>query len=121
MQRYDPMGQGWCELNWTLWQPLDRQAIQGAAPTLPGVYRIRRAFEASRFVYIGQTGRTLRERLLSLARGAHGDRCPYNDPHTAAPYLWLIRELDGAQLQFSCAPIIGDTALLRGTEDMLLW
>jgi hypothetical protein len=29
--------------------------------------------------------------------------------------------LDRAQLEFSCASLIGDLPTLRGTEDMLLW
>jgi hypothetical protein len=70
---------------------------------------------------VGQTGRALRERLLSLAAGANAEECPFNDPHTAAPHLWLLRRLDGAQLECSCAPVAGDVQILRGTGDMLLW
>ena len=36
------------------------------------------------------TGRTLRERLLALAAGVNAEQCPFNDPHTAAPHLWLL-------------------------------
>jgi hypothetical protein len=77
--------------------------------------------ELNRLVYVGQTGRSLRERLMSLARGANADECPYNDPHTAAPHLWLLQRLDGARFEFSCAAVGGNAQLLRGTEDMLLW
>jgi hypothetical protein len=71
--------------------------------------------------YIGQTSRTLRERLLALANGTHAQQCPFNDPHTAAPHHWLMIRWDGAQLEFSCTSVIGDLTTLRGTEDMLLW
>jgi hypothetical protein len=117
-----PMSNDWCGLGWTQWAPLQRQAILQFAPTLPGVYRIRhQGGELNRLVYVGQTGRSLRERLMSLARGANADECPYNDPHTAAPHLWLLQRLDGARFEFSCAAVGGNVQLLRGTEDMLLW
>jgi hypothetical protein len=112
----------WCGLAWTPWAPLEREAVRRTAPAVPGVYRVRRANgEECRLVYVGQTGRTLRERLLSLAVGVNAATCPFNDPHTAAPHLWLLRQLDGIRLAFSCAPVGGDRSFRRGTEDMLLW
>ncbi len=117
----DPMATDWCRLAWTAWEPLEADAVRRAAPRLPGVYRVRRFGERRWLTYLGQTGRTLRERLLALAVGANADTCPFNDPHTAAPHLWLLRRLEGAALEFSCAPVAGDRAFLRGTEDMLLW
>jgi hypothetical protein len=74
-----------------------------------------------RLIYVGQTGRTLRERLLSLAAGVNAEECPFYDPHTAAPHLWLLRRLNGVRLECSCAPVAGELQVLRGTEDMLLW
>jgi hypothetical protein len=117
-----PWGGQWCGLEWTGWVPLAREAIGAAAPKLPGVYRIRRPDSLEgRLLYIGQTGRTLRERLLSLAAGANAAECPFNDPHTAAPHLWLLRHVDGVRLECSCAPVSGNVQILHGTEDMLLW
>jgi hypothetical protein len=80
-----------------------------------------RAGRPNRFVYVGTTGRRLLERLLALAGGVNADECPFNDPHTAAPHLLLLRRLDGTRLECSCATIAGDMQVLRGTEDMLLW
>jgi hypothetical protein len=59
--------------------------------------------------------------ILKREVGANAEVCPFNDPHTAAPHLWLLRHHDGAQLAFSCAPVRGDVQTLCGTEDMLLW
>lgn len=102
--------------------PLEREAVRRTVPLLPGVYRIRRdGGNIIRFVYIGQTSRTLRERLLSLAAGVNGNMCPFNDPHTAAPHLWLLHKRDGVRFECSCMPVLGDVQVLRGTEDMLLW
>ena len=75
----------------------------------------------NRLVYIGQTRRTLRERLLALAAGVNAEQCPFNDPHTAAPHLWLLHQHDNIQLECSCAPVVDNVPVLRGTEDMLLW
>jgi hypothetical protein len=123
--------QDWCDLQWTEWVPLQSAAIRRAVTHPgPGVYRIR--YEGGNpncFVYIGQTGRNLCERLCALARRVNGQECPYNDPHTAAQHLWLLRRLDKVQFECSGAPIDAprpgnpNTArqILRGTEDMLLW
>ena len=112
----------WCGLEWTPWVPLKRGTILGTTPRRSGVYRIRHVGgQPERLVYIGQTGRALRERLLALVAGANAEECPFNDPHTAAPYLWLLQRLDGAHLECSCAPVAGDVQALRDTEDMLLW
>ena len=111
-----------CALTWGLWVPLERQAIIRTAPTLPGVYRIRRKGDAgNRLVYIGQTGRDTTGALLSLAANVNAESCPFNDPHTAALHLWLLRLRDGIRLECSCATVAGDVQILRGTEDMLLW
>ena len=116
------MDDAWGGLTWTAWVPLEREAIRRVAPALPGIYRVRRADGMPGYlVYVGQTGRTLRERLLALAAGANANECPFNDPHTAAAHLWLLRQLDGARFECACAPITGDVKVLRGTEDMLLW
>src|SRR5215467_7171691 len=78
------MGRTWSGLTWGTWLPLERKAITCAVPTEPGAYRIRHADGRSiRLVYIGQTGRSLCERVSALANGVNGFECPYNDPHTA--------------------------------------
>jgi hypothetical protein len=116
------MDRDWCGLTWTPWAALERETIRQTATKLPGVYRMRCEGDGpARLTYIGQTGRGLRERLLSLAAGVNAKDCPFNDPHTAAPHLWLLRQLGGVRLGFSCAPVLGAIQTLRGTEDMLLW
>jgi len=77
--------------------------------------------EASRIVYLGQTGRGLRGRLQALALGVNAAVCPSSDPHTAVPHLWLLRQQVGAALECSGAPVLGEEPVWRGTEDLLLW
>jgi hypothetical protein len=119
------MAGDWCGLGWGLWVPLEREAVMRTVPRLSGLYRIRRERgNQNRLAYIGQTGRTgrtLRERLLRLAAAVNGSECPFNDPHTAAPHLWLLHRKDGVRFECSCASVEGDVQVLRGTEDMLLW
>lgn len=83
----DPAAGDWCNLSWTQWQPLEAASVRAVAPVSSGIYRIRRAGVANRLTYIGQTGRTLRERLLALANGTHAEQCPFNDPHSCAASL----------------------------------
>jgi hypothetical protein len=56
----------------------------------PGLYRIRRRGRED-LDYLGQTGLTLRQRVVML-RGVFGDVMPYRDPHTAGPGLWALRQ-----------------------------
>lgn len=66
-----PTDDAWCGLAWTAWTPLERAAVRRMAPSLSGVYRVRRAGgDPGRLVYVGHTARGLRERLLALAAGA---------------------------------------------------
>jgi hypothetical protein len=52
-------------LTWSPWLPLEGAARDVRIPREPGLYRIR-SVETGRLLYIGQTGRTLRERLSAL-------------------------------------------------------
>src|SRR5262249_48143160 len=73
-------------------------------------------------------GRDLRGRLQALARCVNGQECPYNDPHTAGPHLWLLRTLDNTQFECPAAPVAGPPPghpntpkqILRAPADMLL-
>jgi hypothetical protein len=69
-----PVASDWCKLGWTEWQPLNADLVRAAAPLSPGIYRIRRTGVTERLTYIGQTGRTLRERLLALANERYARR-----------------------------------------------
>lgn len=111
----------WCNLSWTPWVPLAAAAADfRVLPTTAGVYRLRAA-DDDHLAYIGQTGRNLRERLRSLARNVHTGTMPYNDPHTAAPALWLLRVVESAELACSAASVALDSPHLHGLEDLLLW
>lgn len=65
--------------------------------------------------YVGQTGRSLRERLGALSR-CHSDTMPYRDPHTAAPALWALRHSTGCEFEASAMTTTGDPLLRLGHE-----
>ena len=90
-------------IEWSDWQPLLGSSRNRAIPAGSGLYRARVA-ETGEVIYIGQTGRSLRERLGMLA-SCYATEMPYRDPHTAAPTLWSLRDRDGVDFEVSTAVI----------------
>lgn len=110
----------WGGLAWT-----SRQKLSGSRKTFPraaGLYRVR-AQSAHGLVYVGQTGRNLRERVGALALGVYRDTCdpPWNDRHTAAPILWAFRHEDAMDFEVSVAPLSADRSERQCVEDFLLY
>lgn len=97
----DPEADDWLDEDWTAWTSLDPTGdTLGALPTEPGLYRVHHP-ATDELVYVGETGRSLRERVRALARGTYADVMPYRDPHTAAPCLWALRDRDGPGFEVS--------------------
>lgn len=91
----------WLGLEWSPWLSLDR--ADGDLSTIssdPGLYRVRHQ-EQDGLEYIGETGRSTRGRVGSLARGTYAEEMPYRDPHTAAPCLWAVRDRYGPEFEVS--------------------
>ncbi|GAL03381.1 hypothetical protein JCM19237_6275 [Photobacterium aphoticum] len=85
-----------------------------------GLYKIR-AIQRNELIYIGQTGRCLRERLRALRTGVYSESMPYNDPHTAAPNLWVWRHEANFEYEFSFLLSDLETPQRQGLEDYFLW
>jgi hypothetical protein len=83
---------------WSPWRDLRGAQRDGGISTSAGLHRVRRPDHPG-LLYIGQSGR-LRARLGDL-QAVFKDDIPYNDPHTAAPCLWVLRVHDGAELEVS--------------------
>ena len=119
MEYFDP---DWCSLPWSPWIPFtaDKHEFRDI-PREPGLYRIR-PVEKEFLMYIGETRRTVHERLgeLRLTLNRTG-QMPWNDPHTAAPSLWAWKDAEGFEYECSGAPLDADINGRRGMESFLLY
>lgn len=108
--------------NWSVWYPLDGgiDVYRNIPNKQAGLYRVR-ALKANELIYIGQTGRCLRERLRALRKGVYSEVMPYNDPHTAAPNLWVWKQEENFEYEFSFLTTNIDTPQRQGLEDYFLW
>lgn len=109
-------------LVWSEWLPLNGgvEVYKSVPAKQSGLYRIR-AVGKKGLIYIGQTGRCLRERLRALRSGVYAQEMPYNDPHTAAPNLWVWLKEEGYEYEFSFLVSDLDTPQRQGLEDFFLW
>lgn len=119
--QYHPHSESWGNLKWSEWIKLDGDSTDyKKIPNTGGLYRVR-AITREPLIYIGQTGRNLRERLRALRSGVISPNMPFNDPHTAAPNLWVWQKEKEFQYECSAAPIELSTSNRQALEDMLLW
>jgi hypothetical protein len=111
------------ESAWTAFQPLEKSWLGSALPDSPGLYRIRLVHEErSSLAYIGQSGKSLKERISSLRHVFVAAQMPYKAPHTAGPALWSwLHRWPNATLEVSVValPAIPD-ALRLGLECLAL-
>lgn len=114
--------QNWLGFDWSPWLSLHSDEDEIALlSTDPGVYRVRHpAYEG--LVYIGETGRSVRGRLRSLAGGITDDEMPYSDPHTGSPCLWSIIDKHGPDFEVSAATPVAaeDKGQRKAIEDALI-
>lgn len=112
----------WCSLSWSPWVPFTATKEEfRQIPKEQGVYRIRPA-NGNFLMYIGQTGRTVRSRINELRQTLKkADGMPWNDPHTAAPSLWVWQEAEGFSYECSAAPFHASENEREGLECYLLY
>ncbi|WAI01365.1 GIY-YIG nuclease family protein [Methanogenium organophilum] len=125
----DYFSDSWCSLKWSRWAPLQNynKELSNLSNT-SGLYRIR-PIQKDFLMYIGQTGRSLRERMGQLRIYTRSEsEMPFNDPHTAAPSLWAWRDAEGWEFECSVASVEfneltkRDSKQMReGFESYLLW
>jgi hypothetical protein len=106
-------------LQWSAWRPLRNLSQDPAVPPAPGLYRIRRVGRHD-LDYIGQTGRSLAQRLRMLVRGIVAEEMPYRGPHTAAPALWALRHATGCDFEVSVALVEGSAQWRKGQEALAI-
>jgi hypothetical protein len=111
----------WCDLLWSSWVSFeDRKFDWRMLPVERGLYRVRPK-NVDLLVYVGETGRGLRDRLNALRRGIISELMPYNDPHTAAPNLWAWRQEEHWSYECSASIFGGSTSERKALECLLLW
>lgn len=111
----------WCGRAWTPFVPFGASPVERRVfPTGGGLYRVR-VTGRDQLAYVGQTGRDLRDRVTSLARGVLAAGMPWNDPHTAAPKLWSYRHAEGLAYEASVAAADLPKNDRMGLESYAVW
>lgn len=97
----DVAGGNWLGLEWSDWSLLEpgTKKIE-SVPETPGFFRIKKV-ESDDLDYVGQTGRSLRERLIHLANKVNVGERPENS-HASAEHLWELKDF-GGRFEFSYA------------------
>lgn len=110
----------WCGFQWTDWIPLTQdQDSFSKIPAESGLYRVRSSGN-SILVYIGQTGRSLKERTRTLRNNTLSEKMPYNDPKES-PCLWAYRTEEGMDFEISATPQDKSKEERMAIECFLLW
>jgi hypothetical protein len=122
MRVLDYFSPDWCNLSWSPWVQFTADRYEfWDIPKEPGLYRIRPAGKDF-LMYIGETRRTLHQRLNELRQTLkRRELMPWNDPHTAAPSLWAWMDSEGFQYECSAAPLDASQKVRRGMESYLLY
>ena len=109
------------DLDWSDLFPIENIGKNRSITSEEGLYRIR-AIGEKKLSYIGQTGNSIRARLGQLSRGIFKDFMPYNDPHTAAPAFWALRQKQKIEFEASfCILKNLTTAERKGYECLAIY
>src|SRR5665647_1158456 len=112
----------WCSLPWTPWVPFTAGKEEfRILPKEPGLYRIRPTGK-DYLMYIGETKRTLHQRLHELRHTLRrGELMPWSEPMTEAPSLWAWQDAEGFEYECSATPLDASQSGRRGMESFLLY
>ena len=112
----------WQNLPWTSWVPFTATKEEfRQIPKEPGLYRIRPAGKDF-LMYIGETRRTLHQRLSDLRIELRNIKMmPWTDPHAESPALWAWQDAEAFEYECSAAPLDASTNGRRGMESFLLY
>ncbi|MFB6213171.1 MAG: hypothetical protein ABEJ07_01240 [Candidatus Nanohaloarchaea archaeon] len=94
-------GDDWLGFDWSDWSLLEPGTGKvSSLPETPGFFRIKKV-ESEDLDYVGQTGRSLRERIIHLANRVRTDERP-RDSNSSAEHLWELKDF-GGRFEFSYA------------------
>ena len=114
--------ENWQNLPWTPWVPFTASKEEfHQIQKEPGLYRIRPAGKDF-LMYIGETRRTLHQRLSDLRVELRNTKMmPWTDPHAEAPALWAWHDAEGFAYECSATPLDASNNSRRGMESYLLY
>jgi hypothetical protein len=114
--------ENWQNLPWTPWVPFTATKEEfHQIPKEPGLYRIRPAGK-DYLMYIGETRRTLHQRLSDLRMELRNTKLmPWTDPHAEAPSLWAWHNAEGFAYECSATPLDASNNSRRGMESFLMY
>ena len=114
--------ENWQNLPWTQWVPFTASKEEfHQIQKEPGLYRIRPAGKDF-LMYIGETRRTLHQRLSDLRVELRNTKLmPWTDPHAEAPALWAWHDAEGFEYECSATPLDASNNSRRGMESYLLY
>jgi hypothetical protein len=119
----NPQTTDWAGLDWSPWVHFDSPmaTYQTHITNKAGLYRIRSP-QSEELIYIGQTGRNLRERVRALVKHVlrPQENPPWNDPHTAAPVLWAYKNENQFDFEVSVTTLEISYTHRQCFEDYLL-
>ncbi|MDB2318011.1 GIY-YIG nuclease family protein [bacterium] len=119
----NPQDTNWAGLDWSAWVNFESpiSTYQTHISNKAGVYRVRSP-QSNELIYIGQTGRNLRERVRALVKHVLRPQQdpPWNDPHTAAPVLWAYKNENQFHYEVSVAHLEVPYTQRQCFEDYLL-
>jgi hypothetical protein len=112
----------WQNLPWTQWVPFSADKNEFyEIPKEPGLYRIRPVGKDF-LMYIGETKRTLHQRLHDLRMELRNRALmPWTDPHAEAAALWAWQDAEGFEYECSAASLDASPSGRRGMESYLLY
>ena len=104
-------------LAWGPWLDLADVDARRSIRAVAGLYRVR-VSGADDLAYVGQTS-SLGDRMSQLSV-LYRPEIPFNDPHTAAPCLWVLRVENGAEFEFSILLHDGDVRSRKSLECVVI-
>lgn len=105
-------------MKWSEWKNL-RDVFDKGLINTSGFYRVK-PINRDFLVYIGQTKR-LRIRIGELKGGIYQNEIPFADPHVGAPCLWVWKDAENFEFEYSFVSSDFDKRQRECFERFLFW
>ncbi|WP_079990750.1 helix-turn-helix domain-containing protein [Haloarcula sp. CBA1127] len=92
------------DLDWSEWTPIFPTDDLKQIPKEAGIYRVLHPKSGAIYL-IARSKTDIRNRVQKLGQSIRREECPGNDPHTAGPTLWEVKQDLGKDFFVSWCPI----------------